>query len=87
MARCEQYRVVSWYQRRCDEQAAFKVTTRVIFLDGGHQDVTQYLCAGCARTAQQHRTKLDTHQYYNDADLDHTFPIVERVGQTAPEGR
>ncbi len=79
MPQCECKIVVSWYQKRCARPAKYRVTHETIYLSGKRETWTRLECAVCSRRDREHRHKLDNHLYYNDADLDHTYPIIETL--------
>lgn len=74
---CEQYIVVSWYQKRCERPAKYRVTRQHLFQNGTKSTTTLNLCSVCSRREREYRYKLDNHLYYNDADLDHTYPTIQ----------
>lgn len=76
---CEQYIVVSWYQKRCERLAKYRVTQEHLYLNGTRSTSTLNLCSACSRREREYHYKLDNHLFYNDADIDHTYPIIETI--------
>lgn len=76
---CEQYIIISWYQKRCERPAKYKVSRKVLYQNGTSEIRTQNLCGVCSRKHREYRAKLDYHTFYNDADLDHEYPKIEPI--------
>ncbi len=76
---CECNIIVSWYQKSCHRPAKYKVTHKTLYLSGGSKVWARNECVVCSRKVREHRQKLDNHQYYNDDDLDHTYPKIEEL--------
>ena len=76
---CECNIVVSWYQKRCTRLAKYRVTHKTDYLSGTSKIWARNECGVCSRHNREYRYKLDNHIFYNDADLDHTYPIIEKL--------
>jgi hypothetical protein len=76
---CECNIIVSWYQKPCIRPAKFRVTREHLYIDGTKSYSTKLMCAVCSKREREYRAKLDNHTFYNDANLDHTYPIIVRL--------
>jgi len=81
MPQCECDLIVSWYQKQCTRPAKYRVTHKTEYLNGTNKVWTRLECAVCSRREREYRYKLDNHIFYNDANLDHTYPIIEPIAE------
>lgn len=68
-------------QKQCPNKAKYQVTKQRLYLGGKTSISTRHLCGRCAKPQLEYRYKLDNHIFYNDASLDHTYPIIEPIAQ------
>jgi hypothetical protein len=80
---CECNIIVSWYQKTCTRTAKYKVTRKTDYLNGDSKVWTRNECSICSKRDREYRQKLDNHIFYNDADLDHAYPIIERLNDNS----
>ena len=76
-AQCEVNINQGWYSKRCIRPAKYQVTHQTLYQNGHTEEWARNECGVCSRIEREHRQKLDNGIYYNDADLDHTYPIIE----------
>lgn len=77
--RCEQWKAVSFYQRRCERDAKYKVTRLVLFHDAEPEESTQNLCQYCARKHIKMRKDVDAGLIYNPPEHYKTYPRISKM--------
>jgi hypothetical protein len=75
--KCECNLIISWYQKPCTREAKYRVTHKTEYQNGKVSIWSRNECSICSKREREYRYKLDNHVFINDANLDHTYPIIE----------
>jgi len=76
---CEQWKVVSYYQRRCEREAKYEITRLTLFADALPEESIQNLCPYCARKHIKTRVDVDLGLIYKPPEHYKTYPKIAKL--------